>query len=189
MATLYDAPRYGRIGRRTPSFAATHPHFLLQPDAIVAAMNGRTLHLVDIENLAATSRLDRPTAEHTVAAYRRRIAVREGDHVVVAADVHNAVPAGLAWGPGIRLRAGVAPDGADAELLDAAGDVDWVAAHYSRVVIGSGDHAFAGLAAQLRSRGVAVVVVAVPDGTSRWLRRAACLVLPLDVTVPVTPAA
>ncbi|HET7652560.1 MAG TPA: NYN domain-containing protein [Acidimicrobiales bacterium] len=152
-------------------------------------MTGRTLHLVDIENLAATSRLDRPTAEHTVVAYRRRIAVREGDHVVVAADVHNALPAGLAWGPGVRLRAGFGPDGADTELLDAAADVDWVAAHYSRVVIGSGDHAFAALASALRARGVAVVVVARPGGTSRWLRRAACLVLPLDVAVPVTPAA
>jgi hypothetical protein len=152
-------------------------------------MNGRTLHLVDIENLAATSRLDRPTAEHTVAAYRRRIAVREGDHVVVAADVHNAVPAGLAWGPSIRLRAGFGPDGADTELLDAAADVDWVAAHYSRVVIGSGDHAFAELAVALRARGVAVVVVARPGGLSRWLRRAAALVLPLDVADPVTPAA
>lgn len=149
---------------------------------------GRTLHLVDIENLAATSRLDVATAARTVAAYRRRIAVRSGDHVVVAADVHNAVPAGLAW-PGARLRAGVGPDGADAALLDAAADVPWVADHYSRVVIGSGDHAFAALATQLRARGVAVVVVAHRAGLSRWLRRAACLVLPLDVAVPVTVAA
>lgn len=152
-------------------------------------MIGRTLHLVDIENLAATSRLDRPTAEQTVAAYRRRIAIHDGDHVVVAADVRNAVPAGLAWGPGIRLRAGVGHDGADAELLDAAADADWVADHYSRVVIGSGDHAFAELAVALRARGVAVVVVARLSGLSRWLGRAAALVLPLDVADPVTPAA
>jgi hypothetical protein len=153
--------------------------------------SGRTLHLIDIENLAGAPRLDRTAAEHTVTAYRRRITVREGDHVVVAADVRNAVAAGLAW-PGAQLKAGTGPDGADIALLDAVADTPWIATHYSRVVIGSGDHAFAGLAVALRALGVAVVVVAQAGHLSRWLRRAAALVLPLEapgVAVAVTPAA
>jgi hypothetical protein len=172
----------------TPAGSWSPADVLFHPIVIVTPMNGRTLHLIDVENLASSPRLDLPTAARTAETYRRRITVREGDHVIVAADVRNAVAAGLAW-PGARLRAGTGPDGADAALLDAVADTGWIAGHYRRVVIGSGDHAFAALASDLRARGVAVVVVAQPGNVSRWLRRAAGLVLALEDRVAVTPAA
>ena len=55
----------------------------------------------------------------------------------------------------------------------------WTSRHYDRVVIGSGDHAFAARAHELRAAGVVVVVVAGTAHLSGDLRRAAALTLAL----------
>src|SRR5687767_1286085 len=105
---------------------------------------GRTLHLLDLENLAGSPAPGRARLDLVAAAYRATMPVRDNDHVAVASDVRTALEAGLAW-PGARLLAGRGPDGADRALLGAT-DPAWAATHYDRVVIGSGDHAFAPLA-------------------------------------------
>src|SRR6186997_242146 len=101
---------------------------------------GRTLHLLDVENLAGSPVPDRAALTAVGAAYRSAVTVRRGDHVLVGCDIRTMLDAGLAW-PGARLVPGHGPDGADLALLDAA-DPGWVATHYTRVVVGSGDHAF-----------------------------------------------
>ena len=138
---------------------------------------GRTLHLVDLENLAGGPWAGADALSEAVAAYRAVVRPAAGDHVVVATNPRIAHDARRAW-PGARILVGWGPDGADRALL-AAADPAWVRTHYGRVAIGSGDHAFAPLARRLRSLRLVVVVVATPSHLSGDLRRAASLVLPL----------
>ena len=78
-------------------------------------------------------------------------------------------------------------DGGESILIDNI-DVDHVADRYDRVVIGSGDGAFEGLALELRARGVHVQVVNGYSDLSRALRQAASTVTQLKLTF-VKPAA
>lgn len=135
---------------------------------------GRTLHVVDIENLAGGSG---GCADEAVARYRETVRVAPGDHAVIASGPTMLVAAAHAW-PGACVRLGRGLDGADDALLEEL-DPGFVAAHYDRVVIGSGDHAFAPAVVALRRLGVAVIVVGPePMAISRELRRLApCRVL------------
>ena len=123
------------------------------PDAI-----GRALHLVDIENLSGGPRR---TLEEHVAAYRtyvRRAEVGPRDHVVVAAC--GLVMDSLAFHlpPGISKRKANGVDGADRALL-AVDTPERIAERYERLVIGSGDHGFLGLALAAQALGVHVVIL------------------------------
>jgi len=139
--------------------------------------SGRSLHLVDIENLAGgPSRV----GQWFSPAVREYLAVAEpgdADQMITAADVtlwrRTAfdVPIG-------RYLPGRGPDGADRALL-AAAPADWVAQRFDRLVIGSGDQAFADLARAVRPRGTQVVVVARPRQLAGSLRRAADVVVAL----------
>ena len=131
---------------------------------------GRTLHVIDIENLVGGTAVGAAAVGPALAAYRCTVAVRPDDHVELGSGPTLAVAAGLAW-PGARLRVDHGANGADRVLLDAL-TPDFIATHYDRVVIASGDHAFAPLAVALRSRRVAVMTI-VRDRTTlaRDLRR------------------
>ena len=118
---------------------------------------GRTLHVIDIENLAGGSAAGPCAVREAVAAYRRTVDVRPGDHVVIGSGRTMAFDAKAAW-PAACLRVGRGVDGADVALLQEL-DSDYVRSHYDRVVIGSGDHAFVPLVTTLRSQRVAVLVV------------------------------
>jgi hypothetical protein len=132
---------------------------------------GRTLHVLDIENLVGGSAVGPTAVGPALSAYRATAAVRAGDHVIIGSGPALAVAAGLAW-PGARLLLGHGIDGADRALLDAV-DVDFVAAHYDRVVIASGDHCFAQLARSLRAAGLDVTVVTLSTRSlARVLREA-----------------
>lgn len=133
---------------------------------------GRTLHLVDIENLCGGTDTGDAAVGEAVDRYRRTIRVAEDDHVIVGSGPTFALAAKRAW-PSAQLVVGRGVDGADVALLHAA-DPIFVADHYDRVVVASGDHAFAGLVVDLRSRGTAVLVV-IRDAVSgsRTLRRLA----------------
>jgi hypothetical protein len=91
---------------------------------------------------------------------------------VIGAGPTLAVAAGLAW-PGCQLVVGRGIDGADRALL-AAVEPAFAASHYDRVLVASGDHAFAPLVAQLLERRVLVeVVVSQERSLSGQLRRLA----------------
>jgi hypothetical protein len=142
----------------------------------------RALHVLDIETLSGGTA---PAAADARASFERcRVAGawHVGDHTVAAAStwfftrVRFALPAQLRV-----LPAGGGPDAADRRLL-AELDPAWVAAHYRRVVFGSGDGAFAGIAAELGDLGVRTWAVAWRSGLSRHLARAVHEVHLLDGT-------
>lgn len=137
---------------------------------------GRTLHLVDVDNLLGDpSTTDRAWIRSRLAEYQRRSQYRTGDHVVIATGRNglHVLECELAW-PGAlyRRRAGV--DGADLELVEQA---RWAATsgRYARVVIGSGDGHFAVVVDELAAARVHVEVIARSTSVARSLSSSAAL--------------
>lgn len=147
---------------------------------------GRALHMVDVENLAGGPFTG--LARVALAAYLKTSEWREGDHVLVAGHPRSALEAGLAIDVPCRLLPAHGPDGADLALLAAVQDVRFVAAHYERIVIGSGDGIFVDLVEELQSQGLEVWVVAPHDGLSLRLGAASRHVVKLATDVNRTSA-
>lgn len=130
---------------------------------------GRTLHLIDIENLTGSPS---PTAEEVSECrelYERNFVGRY-DLVVIACS-HHAFPAvGWAW-PTARhiLRSG--ENGADLALLDVI-RLESVAERFNSVNVASGDGIFTNAVAQLGAAGVGVTAVSRPESLARTLRLA-----------------
>ena len=127
----------------------------------------RTLHLVDIENLAGAALPSRDQVIEVQGLYVARLAVGADDQVVMAASHLAFMNAALGW-PSARYRVRSGPNGADLELLDVLQHED-VAARFTHVVIGSGDGLFSQAAANLAARNVSVTVVSRRDSLSRAL--------------------
>lgn len=129
----------------------------------------RTYHLVDIENLCANGLPSQSQVRDALEAYAAAAEMAPHDHgraamnnTALANNIH-LLPSQLRW-----IIAGSGPDAADDALLSDCSP-EHIAAHYNHVCIGTGDHRFAGLAAELRSRGVRVTVVSRPTGLARML--------------------
>jgi hypothetical protein len=140
-------------------------------DALVkrtALSRGRTLHLVDVENLLGNPYSSEAAVAEVLARYRR-CHLRDGDHVIIAANPHLGFKAKMAW-PEALVRWGRGSDGADKALLAEANPTD-IARRFDRLVVASGDHIFVELVKQVRARGVAVIVVYRPGSLSKRLRR------------------
>jgi hypothetical protein len=147
----------------------------------------RTIHLVDVENLAGTASLTPQLVSDVRRAYESVVDVGHEDFVVVATAHHGALPTWFGW-PKARKLVGSGPDGADKQLL-AVVDREDIAARFARVVIGSGDGIFAVSAARLQEGGVTVSVVSRPDALSLRLRLAVRDVRVLSEPAPQTGAA
>lgn len=139
----------------------------------------RTLHVVDIENLAGTAVLTFPQVSVVQGLYIARLGFGADDQVVMAASHLGLLNAALAW-PHARYRVRSGRDGADLELLDVLLHED-VATRFTHVVIGSGDHLFVRAARSLGSCGVRVTVASRPESLSYQLRQAASDVVYLDL--------
>lgn len=135
----------------------------------------RALVLLDLENLAGDPLVGLAAAQEVVRRVLRSAEIRTGDHVIVGCNPRLGLTAAAAC-PGARLVIGCGPDGADRALL-ATVEPDDAARRFERVVIGSGDHAFAPLARALRLRGVDVTVISRPGSCSQHLVPAADRVL------------
>jgi hypothetical protein len=146
---------------------------------------GRTLHLVDVENIVGDPVADDGSVRAAVEAYKKAASVRPDDLAVVASNGKLAMAAGQAW-PGALLRIGRGPNGADLALLEEA-PPEWVAGRFSRVVIGSGDGIFVDLVRRLRLQGQSVTVVGRPGSISGKLRKAASVKLLPAHTNPIDP--
>jgi hypothetical protein len=150
-------------------------HLYVVPDRHLARAShvpaGRSLHLIDIENLIGGS--DAPTSVLWAVAdfYRHNTPINTGDHVIVGSGLQIAMDAGRAFGT--RLVIGHGIDGADHALLAEVTDLDAVATMYDRVIVGSGDGIFTDMLAGLRERGIATGVVAQAGGFSWALQRQA----------------
>lgn len=142
----------------------------------------RTLHLVDIENLAGGSDAPLNSLPAVVQAYREAAPVNPGDHVLVAAGSRLAYAVGIAW-PGTQLVVGRGVDGADRALLAHLPDVTWIATHFDRVVLGSGDGIFTETLAAIRAHGIATVMIAHPRSFSWVLQQHATSVRVLPFAI------
>ncbi len=130
---------------------------------------GRTLHLIDIENLTGTAS---PTAEEVrdCRDLYESAFVGVSDLVVVACS-HHAVHA-VAWEwPEARLLLRSGANGADLALLEVIASED-VARRFGFVHVASGDGIFASAVASLGAAGVTVTVVSRPESLSAALRLA-----------------
>ncbi len=161
----------------SPVAICSRPLYLVPQRSLALAPHvpvGRTLHLLDPENLMGGPHQSCDALRYAAQSYKNIIPVRSGDHVIVGTSPGLALEAGLKW-PGSRLVIGSGPDGADHALLDAVEDTEWVAERFDRVIIGSGDGIFQPLAHAFRSRGVAVGVVGREGTVARGLAEAADL--------------
>jgi hypothetical protein len=158
---------------------ASHRNLYAVPERRVARAAfvpaGRSLHLVDVENLMGGPELGDTALHEALAGYRTSAPVSEGDHVIIGANPQLGLAAKTAW-PSARLVVRGGPDGADIALLEAVRDVDFIAARYDQIVVGSGDGAFEVVAREFRSRGIAVGVVSLRRGLSYALGTSASFV-------------
>lgn len=133
---------------------------------------GRALHLVDLENLLGIDR-DAASVGNLWSEYCRTVGVGPDDALVVGTERRWAARAWFALPmTGLRRVVGYGVDGADNALL-ASIDPDHDLDRFPTLIIGSGDHAFAPLARQARSRGCAVEVAIGGGQLSRELAASA----------------
>lgn len=139
-------------------------------------IEGRTLALLDVENLMGSTRFSVAEMEALRVEVRRAAKLPADAHVVVGASCDIALlHAGLGW-PGARPVWLRGHDGADLALTDVAYDED-IPDRFDQVVIGSGDGMFAIVARWLRAAGVKVVVVSRHGSLSRALAASAPVTL------------
>ena len=137
---------------------------------------GRTLHLIDLENLMCGARAGFDRAIEAVLEYKSAVPVYSDDHAHVAVNPKLLVESALVW-PGAKYFAGRGTDGADKALIDSVNNVFWISCRYDRIVIGSGDHIFLSVVLAFRSVGIPVAVVAPNGSLSRDLASAATYVM------------
>ncbi|WP_019135766.1 NYN domain-containing protein [Cellulomonas massiliensis] len=158
------------------------PHGTAQARALCT---GRTLYLIDIENMAGCSSLATAEVATIQARMRAMGMLATGDPVAVASSHHNALAAHFGWTGSAQRLVRSGPSGADQELLSVIADVRWISARYSRVVLASGDGIFANAIAELKRAGCRVTVVPPDQGLSKRLRLAAGQdVTPMPATAP-----
>jgi hypothetical protein len=138
----------------------------------------RTLHIVDIENLAGAAIPTRIQVNEVQGRYLAKLGFGVADQAVLASSHLGLINAALGW-PNARYRVRSGRDGADLELIDVLEHED-VASRFTHVVIGSGDGMFGRAAESLRDRGVRVTVVSRPGSLAAALARVAQNVVYLD---------
>lgn len=146
----------------------------------------RALHLVDIENLLGGADFSECAVQDLASAYAAAAGLSQGDHVVVASSHHAAAATWFGW-PGGRLLVRSGPNGADIALLEVIAG-EGVSERYERVVIASGDGAFADAAGALQADGTQVIVVSKKESLARRLKFAVREVRYLEDAPQPTPA-
>jgi hypothetical protein len=146
---------------------------------------GRTLHLVDAENLALTSNCTIEGVRDSYLKYSGLFEDASDDLRIIACSHHNATAVFFGWS-GLAsqplMRSG--ENGAELALIEACiSQVDRL--NVSHVVIGSGDGLFVDLVLELQNRGIEVTVVGVEGHTSARLRLAANHVILIENPISV----
>jgi len=157
-----------------------------QPAGGRARFPERGLHLIDIENLTGGGKPSFEQIQVVQGIYSGHVTLGAWDQVVVASSHLTLLSAALGW-PHARYRVRSGPDGADLELLDVLTH-EKVAARFARLIVGSGDGAFARAVASLTAAGVQVTVVSRRDSLSARLAYAASEVIYLDAPRSATAA-
>lgn len=148
-------------------------------------LHGRTLYVVDVENMVGSCELTAAEVIRVQARICSAVRPENGDHTVIAASHHNATAAYFGWVGPVQRLARSGKDGADTVLLEAISDIAWIAGHYDQIVLASGDHIFANAVAALKAARVRVIVIAPDTGLSARMRLAAGPnLVRLGVTIP-----
>ena len=131
---------------------------------------GRTLHLVDLENVIGDPWAEGPRVADAYEEVLVRGLHRAGDLVVVAVNPGMAQHFAFTDHTPCQLLVRRGRDGADLALLG-WGSPAFVAARFERLVVASGDGIFAGIVGAVRARGVRVEVLYGNGSVSGRLRR------------------
>lgn len=134
-------------------------------------LRGRSLVLVDIENVVGGAVMLVEQAVNAHVAIAEAVSLAGGDHVVIGTSHVGVMATGLGWrGPRILARSG--RNGADMALLEVLKE-EHVEERFDEVVLVSGDGIFSEAVAALGTAGVNVTVVALAGRCSKRLRMAA----------------
>jgi hypothetical protein len=134
------------------------------------ALRGRRLVAVDIENIVGSAVLTSADATWARRSIEEAIKLESDEQVVIGASPTNVMSTWLGWaGPRIVMRSGA--HGPVLALLDVLSS-ERIAERFDRVVLASGDGAFADAVARLASEGVNVTVLARRERLSKRLRMA-----------------
>ena len=132
----------------------------------------RTLHLVDVENLAGGSLCSLRGVMTTADDYLKLLPPTGDDLYVLATSCSNAPAGYFGWPTSAQRLMRSGENGADLALLEAYTEIE-IASRFGRVIIGSGDGIFTDLAVHLTSLGCHVIIVSRPDSLSKRLQLAA----------------
>src|SRR4051794_14504142 len=114
----------------------------------------RTLHLIDLENLAGSPDFSSADADAVRRSYDRTVGIGPDDLVIVAASHYSAPAAWFGW-PNVRRLVRSGPNGADLALLQVVAN-ERIAERFSSIIVASGDGIFAEAAARLQAAGCTV---------------------------------
>lgn len=148
-------------------------------------MKGRSVHLIDLENLVGSGHVTEETARYTCTAYAALGVVGPNDQVIVAVSHHNLWAAWYGW-PHVRCEARSGPDGADLLLQEIMAS-ERLAVRFDLAVLATGDGGFAAATAALIEAGLPVGVIAPRGRLSARLRLAANAALETDFDIHSTP--
>jgi hypothetical protein len=137
-------------------------------------VQGRSLHLVDLDDLVGRD-ASIARVKDVIDAYLAAARWEPDDHVVVAADCGSLGDVAFELDTGWRL---LAARGADHGLLHTT-DAKLVARRYDRLIVGSGDAAFADLVTAVNRNHGDAWVVAHERRLDPQLRQAASWVVTL----------
>ena len=138
-------------------------------------LQDRTIHLVDLENLSGEAFAGPAVTRRAIDTYLHLADWRVGDKVTIVTNRLHARTAVFEIPP-IAHTFHPSPAGVDAadHVLIAHADVDLIEQQrFGRLVIGSGDHIFAGLAAAAMRAGVEVWIIGRYSSIARELRETA----------------
>ena len=142
------------------------------------AAAGRSLYLVDIENIVGASEISESQVAEAREALHAVAAPGPRDQFYVASSHHNAAAAGFGW-PGAQKEFKSGPDGADFMIIKKMIEVG-NGMSFDHVYIASGDGCMAYYVDYLASLGVKVTILANHRGFSHEMRHADAEVLWLD---------
>jgi hypothetical protein len=132
---------------------------------------GRTVHLVDLENLAGSGHVTESHARWVRDVYLATGVVSKGDHVILGVSHHNLLAAGLGW-PEARLVVLSGPNGADLALQEVMATEN-LAGRFGSCMAGTGDGGFAPAVAALAGQGLWCGVIAQRGHCAAALKLAA----------------
>ena len=132
---------------------------------------GRTIHLIDIENLCGSSRVTPDQVAEARERYEEAVPIATSDHVIVASSRGNLFSSSQGW-PGVRLLARDGKNGADICLAEVIVEEN-VTERFQTAVVASGDGDLAPFVAFMAAKGMNTVIVSRADRLSRSMRVAA----------------